>query len=204
MNRKSFGKAAFGFAVVAAFLLVSCAETIPGDPQGTLKRYITAVQEDDFKTLYELNRSTAQQRKHLERTTIGDVEGMLEASYRERKKAYDEHPRDLTINVQWAEKNYFPPSSAVVYGKPNHPPAAGDDPVNAEYERANNVNVPVTVTYHDKNEALQIGGVTVREIAFVCALTKIREGKNVRIYSHDDQWFFGSCIPEQQSIKSFE
>ncbi|MEE8483581.1 MAG: hypothetical protein V3S46_03205 [Nitrospinota bacterium] len=205
MNHKLSGntaKTAIAVAVLV-FALTACWQKIPGDPKGTLEKYIKAVQQGDFKTIYALNQVTARQKKYLEQTTVGDVDAIVAENYRKSKSDYDDLEPVKVVNIQWGEKYFFPPSASVAVGKPKPPAAAGDDTVNAEYERAGTVNVQVSVVYTDPAKAPEIEGKKVKSIDYLCTLVKIREGKNVRVYSHDENWFFGSCIEETPSASYY-
>ncbi len=205
MNRKLSGNTARTAAAVALLViaLTACSQKIPGDPKGTLGKYIKAVQQGDFKTIYSINQVTARQKKYLRQTTMGNVDEIVAENYRKSKSDYDAHKPVKAANVQWREKYFFLPSTSVAIGKPKPPSAAGDDPVNAEYEKAGTVYVPVSVIYNDPAQAPEIDDKKVKSMDYLCTLVKIREGKNVRVYSHDDKWFFGSCIEESSSASYY-
>ncbi|MDH5638823.1 MAG: hypothetical protein OEZ04_10050, partial [Nitrospinota bacterium] len=123
-----------------------------------------------------------------------DKEKSLEGSYSQYKETYLSGAPTFQPGITWAERGFFPPGSIAKVGAPYYPIAAGDDPVNAEYEKANNVYVPVDVTYPDKAIAPEYNEKKVKSASYDCSMKKIREGRNVTIYAHDDRWFFGGCI----------
>ncbi|MDH5508765.1 MAG: hypothetical protein OEZ32_00230 [Nitrospinota bacterium] len=197
MNRKLFGKPMARSLMLAGLALVlaaGCVDKIPGDPDKELERYIKAVQESDYKTIFDINHVTARQLKFMRQMNKGDKERSLEGSYKQYKEIYLNVTPTFQIGITWAEKGFFPPGAQTKVGDPYYQVALEDDPVNAEYERATNVYVPVDVSYPDKTAAPEHDGKKVRSASYDCSMKKIREGQNVTVYSHDDKWFFGGCI----------
>lgn len=205
MNRKWCGSFRYTYFVLSIFslALLSCTSEIPGDPKKTLEEYITAVQKGNFETVYRLNKVTARQKKYLEQTKIDDFKKILKQNYEKNWANYKSVKPSFIANIQWAEKHFFPPSCSPSVGKPQKPTPIGNDRVNVEYEEALTIIVPVFVTYNAKRDAPKLNGRKIKSTGYVCILGKIREGSNVRIYSHDDQWFFGSCILDTTSAKFF-
>ena len=204
MNHKLFGKGAgpvFAAILVIGFMLASCEDKIPGDPEGVMKQYVNAIKARDFKTIYSLNRVTARQKYHLEQTSVGNVETILKTNYEENKAAFDSAEFTLTPAVQWGEKYFFPPSAKVSFGKPERIKPVGDDPVNAEYEKALTVKIHVTAEYPDVNEAPKLGDRAIKTAVYDCALGKIRTGKSVRVYDLDEKWYFNGCILEKDRVQ---
>ena len=200
MNRKLFGKP-MARAMASAMTLmavvsmaVGCVDKIPGDPDKVLERYITAVQQSDYKTIFDINHVTAKQLKYTRQLGKEDKEKSLEASYNQYKELYLSVAPTFQPGITWGEKAFFTPGAKAKVGAPYHPVAVGDDPVNAEYEKANNVYVPVDVSYPDQATAPDHNGKKIKSASYDCSLKKIREGGNVTVYAHDDRWFFGGCI----------
>ena len=203
MNLKLFGSFRYEYFVLL-FALLSCMNDIPGEPKKRVQEYITAVQKGDFETIYRLHRVTAQQKKYLEQTEGGDLKELMKQNYERNKASYESVKPSFMDNIQWAEKYFFPPSCSPSVGEPQKPaPATKDDPGYADYEKALTTMVPVSVTYNSEKDAPQLSGRKLKFAKYICILGKIREGSNVRIYSHDDQWFFNGCIPDSNSVRFF-
>ena len=204
MNRKSFGKSLALALTALVWVSSGCVEKIPGEPDKVVERYIKAVQETDYRTIFDINHVTAKQLKYLRQLNAGDREHSLEESYRQYSEIYKGVAPTFQPGITWAEKGFFPPGSKTRVGKPYHPIAAGDDPVNAEYEKATNVYVPVEVDYPDISTAPEYSGRKVRSALYDCGLKKIREGRNVTVYAHDDKWFFGGCIANTSKMTFYQ
>jgi hypothetical protein len=177
---------------------------IPGNPKKTVEDYIAAVQKSDFEKIYNLNRVTARQKKYIEKSENGDIEKELKVSFETHKAAYEAVEPGFFTGAQWAEKNFFPPTADVVIGEAKHPSPAGDDPVNVEYEKGFTVFVPVKTLYTKSEDAPELYGRKVKEATYDCVLGKIRYGDRVRIYAHDEQWFFAGCILDRTSVTFFK
>ncbi|VAW27576.1 hypothetical protein MNBD_BACTEROID07-1038, partial [hydrothermal vent metagenome] len=149
------------------------------------------------------NINTARQKKFLGQSKEDDMAKSIENSIAENWAKYQSAVPTFISGVIWAEKFYFPASSTTVIGKAYTLAPIGDDSVNALYEMSTTVNVPVTVTYTEKKDAPKYNGKEVKTASYDCVLGKIREGDNVRVYSHDDKWYFSGCVINKDSIKLF-
>ncbi|MFQ5432974.1 MAG: hypothetical protein ACE5EN_10770, partial [Nitrospinota bacterium] len=150
MNRKWSGSVVGVYLILLvqiALLISSCSKGIPGNPVKTVKDYIEAVQKSDFETIYRLNRSTARQKKFIEKSKNGNVEQELKENFKSNKAAYDVVEPGFYSGAQWAEKYYFPPASNVVVGEARNPSAAEGDSVNVKYETGFTVLVSVKTFY---------------------------------------------------------
>lgn len=201
MSRKWFGRVAAVLAISLAG--AGCVEKIPGEPEAVAGRYIKAVQTDDFNTIHALNRVTARQAKYqgAEDSTFSKSE--LKQRFERNRERYNAVQPTFTPGVQWAERFFFTASSTVTVEKAHWYQPVGTDPVNAEYEKFTTVIVPVNVVYSSQQDAPAHLESKVRSAQYDCVLTKIREGGNVSVYSHDTQWYFGGCIVDKASIKNF-
>lgn len=200
MNRKWSGSAAGVWLILLISFppLFSCTKDIPGNPKKTVEDYIEAVQKSDFETIYRLNRVTARQKKYIEKSKNGHVEQELKASFETHKAAYEAAEPGFFIGARWAEKYFFPSTSRVVIGEARHPPPAGVD-----YEKGFTLYVSVKASYTKREDAPELDGRKIREAVYDCILGKIRYGENVRVYSHDEQWFFSGCILDRPSARFF-
>jgi len=203
MNRKSFGNTLVALAALAA-LTAGCVKKISGAPENTAERYIAAVQAGDYKTIFDLNAASARQLKHLRLLTGGDTEKSMSQAMERFRQNYVEAPSTFQTGVAWAEKGFFQAGAQCKVGAAFQPVKAGDDPVNADYEKGNSVFVPVDVTYPDSNTALDHNGKKVKTAHYDCGLKKIREGKNVSVYSHDEVWYFGGCMVNEGTLTYFQ
>jgi len=197
MSRKWSGKTIYkaGFyIIVSAFLWGGCDREIPGHPEKVAFEYIHAVQKNDFQAIYKLNFDTSRSRKYLECSEKKADDKICEDNFRENKTAYEKAGLNLSPGVRWAEKHYFPPSALIEVGEPYPPVGAGDDDLNAKYEMAVSVFIPVKVEYQDQNEAPSQNNRKIKTASFECVLRKIREGGNVRVYFHDAKWYFAGCV----------
>ncbi|VAW27401.1 hypothetical protein MNBD_BACTEROID07-302 [hydrothermal vent metagenome] len=203
MSRKWSGKKIFkaGFCIaISAFALGGCDQKIPGHPEKIASEYIKAVQRNDFKTIYRLNFDTSRSSKYL-KCSDGKAENKIcEQNFRENKTIYENAELNFSPGVRWVEKHYFPASALVDIGEPYPPAAAGEDDINSKYERAVSVFVPVKVEYPDQNEAPSQDDRKIKTASFECVFRKIREGGNVRVYSHDIKWYFAGCVFNAQSV----
>jgi len=206
MNRKWSGSAAgiYIILMISSLLLFSCTKDIPGNPKKTVEHYIAAVQKSDFETIYKMNRATARQKKYIEKSKSGDIEQELMASFKTHKEAYDAVEPGFFSGAQWSEKYLFPPTAKVVVGEARHPSPAPDDPEHVQYEKGFTAFVSVRTLYTTMEDAPELYGRKVQEATYDCALGKIRYGDNVRVYSHDEQWFFTGCILERDSVTYFK
>jgi len=206
MNRKWSGSAVGGYLILllSSPLVLSCTKEIPGNPEKTVKDYIEAIQKSDFETTYRLNRVTARQKKYIEKSKNGNIAQELKASIESHKAAYDAAEPDFFSGALWSEKYFFPLTSRVVVGEAKHPSPAGDDPVNVEYEKGFTLFVSVKTFYTKSKDAPELHGRKVKEAIYDCALGKIRYGENVRVYSHDEQWFLSGCILDRSSVTFFK
>lgn len=202
MNRKWSGSAAgiYLILLVTSPLLLSCAKDIPGNPVKTVKDYIAAVQKSDFETIYRLNRVTARQKKLIEKSKNASIEKELKASFETHKAAYDAAEPGFFTGAIWSEKYFFPSTSRVAVGEAKHPTSAGDDSVNVEYEKGFTLFVSVKTFYTTTEDAPELYGRKVKEAIYDCVLGKIRYGENVRVYSHDEQWFLSGCLLDRSSV----
>jgi len=207
MNLRLSGKKAFGACCLlfplAALALFACTKEIPGNPEKTVKEYIEAVQKGDFETIYRLNRVTARQKKFLEKTEAGNVELVLKQNFERQKAAYFTSEPDIFSGALWTERYFFPPSSSVKVGKARSMSQIGDDPVNVEYEKGFLAIVPVETTYASEKDAPKLKGQSIKKAVYDCNLAKIRQGDNVRIYSHDEKWFIARCILDTDTVEYF-
>lgn len=178
----------------------ACQDRIPGEPEKTAREYIEAIQKNDFAAVYRLNRVTARQVRYLENTDVGDVDEMLRQDYERRKADYEAVRTAFTPGIQWTEKHFFPASASVSVGEASWIKPAPGDPVNAEYEKALSVMVPVSVEYKDKNDAPVFEGKRLKSASYTCAMGKIRSEKSVRVYNVDEQWYFNGCILDRGSV----
>lgn len=203
MNRRLSGK-----RLTAALLLlavttvgIGCTESIPGNPKRIVEEYVKAVQTNDFEKIYDLNFLTARQKIYLGAIEKGEGESRLKENFRKFKKQYDEFMPQDVIGYQWEEKHFFTPNAAIEVKDARFPPGAAGDPVNAEYEKDQNVFVTVLVVYKDKSEAPLLYGKRVSEAKYDCILKKIRHPGTVRVYSHDDRWYIGGCLMDRKDTK---
>lgn len=201
MSRKWFGRIAALLAVGLAGH--ACMREIPGDPEAVMERYVKAVQTSDFKTVYSINRVTARQVKYLGSGDSSTRESDLKQNMERNREMYDAVRPTFTPGVQWAERFFFTASSAVTVEKAHWLQSYGSDTVNADHEKTLTVIVPVRVVYPNQRDAPPYQDGWVRSAQYDCALSKIREGGNVTIYSHDTQWYFGGCIVDKASIRNF-
>ncbi|MGK7345145.1 MAG: hypothetical protein ACNS63_04990 [Candidatus Nitrospinota bacterium M3_3B_026] len=203
MSPRWSGRPGAGWLAVAAAVSVlsaSCHDRIPGKPEKTTAEYIEAIQKNDFAAVYQLNRVTARQARYLENTDVGDVDEMLRQNYEQRKAEYEAARAVFTPGIQWAEKHFFPASASVSVGEASWIKPVGDDPVNADYEKALTVTVPVSVEYKDKSAAPELEGKKLKSASYTCSLGKIRSEKSVRVYNVDEQWYFNGCILNRESV----
>lgn len=208
MSRKWSGKRlSDGLSAIAlAFFmlgLVSCTEKIPGNPKKVVTDYVTAVQKNDFDTIYKLNRVTARNMKYLQSSEVGDIEEALRQTYNTKMEEYNSVAPTFTPGVQWAEKHFFPKSARITYGEPYQLKPVGDDPVNAEYEKALTAMIPVYVEYTDKTVAPEHEGKKIKTASYTCSVGKIRGGMTVRVYNVDANWYFNGCIIDRDSLQYF-
>ena len=201
MNRKWFGSPVGIYLILVIFspLLLSCTKDIPGNPKKTVENYIAAVQKSDFETIYNLNRVTARQKKYIKKAKNGNVEQELKASFETHKRAYEAVEPGFFTGTQWAGKFFFPPTATVVVGEARHPPRSGVD-----YEKGFTLYIEVKTSYAKREDAPELHGRKVKEAVYDCVLGKIRYGENVRVYSHDEQWFFAGCIIDTPSARFFD
>jgi len=203
MNHKLFGnKLSTAFLLFAVIVVgVGCSESIPGHPEKTVEEYIKAVQSNDFEKIYHLNFLTARQKVYIGGGDEGEVESLQKEHFEKAKKGYEEYRQQDQRGLQWAEKYYFTPNATIKVEEARYPSGAGDDSVNAEYEKDQNVYVTVKALYNDKNEAPTLGGKRAIEAEYDCILKKIRQPGNVRVYSHDENWYIGACIMDHKKTK---
>ncbi len=180
--------------------MAGCVRKIPGRPEKIMEEYVKAVQRKDFETIFALNAGAARIRKFLERSEMGDKEKILKEDFEKNKAAYQAAEPSFAPGVRWTEKHYFPATALVDIGDPYPPASAGEDNVNAEYEMAMSVFVPVIVKYPDQNEAPAYNKRKLKTARYDCALRKIREGGAVRVYSTDDKWYFAGCVFDSSSV----
>ncbi|VAX25499.1 hypothetical protein MNBD_NITROSPINAE02-1181 [hydrothermal vent metagenome] len=190
--------------ILSLVALAGCVDEIPGNPEKVMDEYIRAIQKDDFKTLYSLNVKTARQKKYLSLTKIGDIQKTLDENYNMNLALYKSAKPGPDIGMRWGEKFFFTATSSFTIGSPYFMKPVGDDPVNADYEKASNILIPVTVTYSKLDQAPKVDGRKVKSARYDCVLRKIREGFNVTIYSHDDKWYFAGCSVDTSSITYFQ
>jgi len=207
MNRKLFGnivvikKALF---VIALLALNSCSESIPGNPEKVAGDYVKALQSKDFSRIYELNFLTVRQNRLLLREEGASGKMLMEENFRNHKADYESAEAKFTDRGLWHEKSYFPQSAKVTVGKASYPKAAADDPVNADYEKAQNVYVKIKTLYSSPSDAPDYEAKKIKEVSFDCFLKKIRKEGNVSIYSHDEQWFVADIVPDVTTALYFE
>ncbi len=209
MNHRLSGKrllARRSAGVLLSLLLVAllaCDKRIQGEPEKVVEEYLQAVKADDFETIYKINRVTARQMRYLKEAETGDVGKMLQERFEEHKSLYFSTSRDVFSDSLWKERYFFPPSASFKVKKAKHLEMVGDDPVNAEYEKGFLVIVPVEVVYSQKKSAPKQHGRKIKEAVYDCNLGKIRKVGTVRIYSHDETWFFAQCIFDSSSVVAF-
>ncbi len=189
---------------LCGFLLASCSQKIPGHPEKILKSYIEATQKGDFDTVYKINKLTARQIKYLGSTTVGNVDQMLKENFEQKKALWKMADTGRESGELYYEKQLFPASSEFSIVSIKTPPTLSDDPVNAEYEVANNIYGVVEVVYKNKAAAPKFDGRSAKKARYDCILSKIREGDNLRVYSDDTSWYFGGCLSDAGSISFFE
>jgi hypothetical protein len=201
MSRKLFGKITALLAISLA--LAGCTEKIVGNPEAVVERYIKAIQTDDFNTIYTINSKTAWElRYQAVKDTTFSKEELAQA--REKEKAmYAAAPPSFIPGQRWAERHFFPPSSSVTVEKAHWLPPFGTDNVNAEYEKAATVIVPLSVVYSSKEAAPEYQEGRVKSAKYECTLVKIRLEGAVAIYSHDTQWYVSGFIVDRDSITLF-
>ncbi|MDH5541665.1 MAG: hypothetical protein OEY64_01740 [Nitrospinota bacterium] len=190
--------------VIALLTLNSCSESIPGNPEKVAENYVEAIRADDFAQIYELNFLTVRQKRLLLREESDAGQKLLEENFKKHKGDYESVDVKLTDRGIWHEKSYFPKSAKVTFGKASYPKAAADDPVNAEYEKAQNVYVKIKSVYSSPEEAPVYDDKKIKEVSFDCFLKKVRKEGNVRIYSHDEQWFVADIVPDVSTAIYFE
>jgi len=206
MNHKLFGKNYMMknlFMAVLVLALSACTESIPGDPQKVTKDYVNALQQNDFSAIYKMNYLTVRQKRLLVREEDEAGQKLMEEYFNKHKADYDSVDAGFTDRGTWHEKFYFPKTAKLKFGKASYPKAAPDDPVNADYEKAQNVYVKIKTTYNAPDEAPIYGERKIKEIYFDCFLKKIRKEGNVRIYSHDEQWFVADIVPDLSTVVYF-
>jgi hypothetical protein len=189
---------------LCGLLLFSCSKKFPGHREKILKSYIEATQKGDFTTVYKLHRVTARQIKYLGSTTVGNVEQLLKENFEQKKALWKSADVGREAGELYYEKQFFPPSAEVSIVTLKEPPALSDDPTNADYEKANTIYGVVEAVYRNREGAPKFDGRPVKKARFDCVLSKIREGKNVNVYSHDTNWYFGGCISDEKSRFFFE
>jgi hypothetical protein len=203
MNHRLFGKF-FSLGILFLTLIATvfgCSDSIPGQPAKIVEEYVKAVQSNDFEKIYQLNFLTARQKIFIVGKDKVEVESLMREHFELSKKRYDESLPQDEIGLQWAEKDFFTPNALIEVDKARYPPAAADDPVNAEYEKDQNAFVTVRAVYKDKDEAPLLLGKRVVEAEYDCILKKIRQPGTVRVYSHDEQWYIGGCIMDRVRTK---
>ncbi|MBF0169719.1 MAG: hypothetical protein HQK87_01295 [Nitrospinae bacterium] len=176
-------------------------KSIPGEPEKVTRRYVEAIQTGDYHTLFRLNHVTARRLKYFDMSELPEDREEAVRYQAAQQAEYEATPPDFTPGVRWAERHYFPPTARVTVGKAVSPAAAPNDPVNADYEKANSVTVPVTVDYPDPGQAPLYQGKPMASAAFDCMLIKLRVGKNVAVYSHDDQWYVNGVILDPATVR---
>lgn len=205
MNRKLFGKNGAILTVAVALLLatgVSCSDSIPGKPDMVLQEYVVAVQKGDFETIYRLNRATARQSRFIHKDKTGDAEKMDAENMAMARANYEAVQPSFTPGMHWAEKHFFPQTSGVFIGRPQHLAPTGNEPgLKDNYEKGNTVVIPVSVTYPDLNQAPEYGGKKIKQAEYRCVMGKVRMEDSLMIYTHDDKWFFNACLIEIEKIE---
>ena len=204
MRHRLFGKRSLGGAGAIALcaLAFACTSGIPGHPAEVMTKYVKAIQHGDFKTVYALNAVAARQKKYLTQSGAGASSAVLNENYKKNLNYYRSARPSFISGFQWAEKYFFPPSSSVVVGRPYRPAPAGSDTLNSKYESDYRAIVPVEVVY-EKENAPAMEGRKIKTARYDCSMVKIREGKNVRVYSDDDRWYFSGCLIEISSARFF-
>ena len=193
----------FVFLISASVLLlftVSCEEKVPGDPEKTLTEYITAIQGDDYETIFALNHASERKIRFIEDAEDADIKLMLAENLKKDKADYIAAQQTFTTGSRWIERHFFPKSSTFTVGKAYFMEPVGDDPVNVDYEKAVSVQTPVSVEYKNTKDAPLYDGHKVLSANYVCMLRKLRQKGSVRIYSHDTDWFIASCTVFSESI----
>jgi len=180
----------------AAMMMASCEKEIPGHPEKVMEAYLRATQAGDFEQIFRLNFATAKEDRFNEPSSPG-------ASQRRARRieAYHDAEQTFTPGIVWAERHFFPPKAACKILKAHPLAAVGDDPVNADYERALSIIVPVEVTYAPGDPAPVVNGKPLRFARYDCTLRKIREPGAVSVYSDDDVWRFSGCVADMASFK---
>lgn len=200
MNHKLFGKR---YSPIILFIAVTavwagCFESIPGDPEKTVREYVKAVQSNDFEKIYYLNFLTARQDIYAGGRDEEEIERIRRELFERAKKGYYGSRQHDESGLQWAEKYFFTPNALIEVDKARFPPEAPNDPVNAEYEKDQNVFVTVRAVYKNKGEAPILYGKRVTVAEYDCILKKIRHPGTVRVYSHDERWYIGGCIMDRE------
>lgn len=203
MNRKLFGKDFFRAIVLLtliAGMTAACSiNKIAGNPTKVLKEYIDAVQKGDFNTMYSLSHVTARQKKWIKKLESGDVQKQEAENFQRHKAIYDATVPGL-LNVQWAEKFFFPASAKVEIGKPRDPESV-EKKMGDAYEKGVVVLFTVSVTYPKPEDAPEFNGVKLKSADYNCMLRKIRYDDSVMIYSYDEKWFFAGCVISGDSVR---
>lgn len=180
----------------AAMMMASCEKEIPGHPEKVMEEYLRATQSGDFEQIFRLNFATAKEDR------FGAASATAASQRRAwRMEAYRGAEATFTPGILWAERHFFPPKATVNILKAHPLAAVGDDPVNADYERALSVIVPVEVTYAPGGQAPSLSGAPLRFARYDCTLRKIRESGAVSVYSDDDVWRFSGCVADIPSFK---
>ncbi len=188
-------------SVVALILLMlsACVESIAGNPEQVTADYIQAIQTDDADTFFGLNHITARRLKYLAFGTDAEDKEALKLQVKLWKEWWRVSESDYDVTHRWNDRALFPPGAETTIGKAYQYKSVGSDRINSEYLKGLKTIVPVDVKYADKS--LIFEGKKVASARFDCILGKIRSGKNVRIYSHDEQWYVASCLIDSDTVK---
>ncbi len=191
------------FALLTIFLATTmgCTEKIAGEPSKVVTRYVDAVKRGDYDTIFQLSHNSARRLKFFGMSELAQDKKIAQEYLEEQRKEYDAAPLDFTPGVQWAERHFFPDTCEVSIGKARYPAGTPGDPVNADYEQGIKVIVTVSVDYLDPKSAPSYRGKKLVSAKYDCFLSKIREGKNVRIYSHDDKWYVNGFLIDPATVR---
>ncbi len=182
---------------------ISCQDKIVGNPEKVMADYIKAVQENDFATIYKLNVITIRQEMFIRSSDEEAIKEAVTANVERNRLEFEAIKPTLSMGTRWGEKYFFLPGASVTVGKAYNLAPVGDDPVNSEYEKAASVLTSVKIVYESPEKAPKHPNGLIKVAQYECTLRKTRQGKNVRIYSHDEKWYFSACVLDELSVEYF-
>lgn len=190
-----------GLSVTALVLLAlsACVDSIAGNPEKVTADYIEAIQKNDADAFFRLNHITARRLKYLAFGTDAEDKEALKLQVKLWKEWWRNTESEYDVTHRWNDRALFPPGAETTVGKAYLYKSVGSDHINSEYLKGLKTLVPVQVKYAETS--LIFEGKKVASARFDCILGKIRSGKNVRIYSHDERWYVASCLIDSDSVK---